>query len=494
MIKKGISKRLGPRLVIASLIVGSVLSVFSTGLQLAASYARQRSDATLVLGRIETTLADSLEQAVWTFNFAQVEIILDGVYSDPNIGYVVLTTQTGHEWVRGTPQTSGLNREYDLRHLVGPGRMETVGTLNVVLSLDAINQRVWAEFWTTLLTNLGKAYLAALALLFLVHRMIIRHLRQIVDHVADNTPLNTKAALNLKRNTSYHSDDLGKIVDAVTSFENRTRNHMGELVTEVNERTNAEQKAREALSVRSRFLATMSHEIRTPLNAIMGFLHLIESHDGVPERPTTYAQTANRAAHQLLSLLNNTLDMSRLESNAIEITRRPTEIRALAEQWHQSAVADITFREKNLEVVLDVADTLPQEAHIDGPHVSQVVQNLIDNAIKFTDRGKIRIALYEEAASAPGHTPDFIIAVSDTGPGIKDEDRARIFERFVQADSGISRKHRGTGLGLSICVELAQLMDAELSLGTAERDGYSTTFLLRLKNPTWVDERHVAAK
>ena len=483
----GFRNRLGLRLVIASLHVGSVLSIFSTGMQLGASYLRQRTEAQQVLGRIEETLASSLEQAIWTFNFAQVNIILDGLSSDPNIAFVELTTKTDQSWTRGDEsardRASDVGQTYNLVPRIGAGQTELLGVMDVRLTLDAVRARVWAEFLTTFLTNLGKAYLAALALLFLVDRMISRHLRRIVHHV-DSTATTALAPLRLDRPTRADPDDLDRIVEAVGRYERRKREQVDALSLEVKERELAEAEAREALSIRSGFLATMSHEIRTPLNAIMGFLHLIETYDGVQDKPRIYAQTATKASHQLMGLMNNSLDLSRIEANAVEIKRSETDLHSLARDWHQSAEGIRHLRGKDIDITLDVAPDLPQQVMMDAPHVTQIVSYLVDNAIKFTDTGRVDIAVKNTTS---GGETSLDIRVSDTGIGIPEDARAHIFDRFTQADTGMLRAHGGSGLGLAICSELARLMGADLIVDDRKRDGFTTVFLLRLENVGAVD-------
>ena len=480
--------RLGLRLVIASLIVGSVLSVFTTALQLSASYVRQRSDATLVLGRSEETLVASLERAIWTFNFAQVNIILDGLASDPNITFVEVRTTTGESWQRGTLPTasaqSDVGQTYDVVHDFQDGQSKMVGTMRVHLSLESVRARVWAEFWTTFATNLAKAYLAAGALLFLVNRMISRHLRRIAAYV-DDAEFARDTPLALDRGKVVAPDDLDRIVDAVARYEARTRDQMGALTSEITVREQAETEAHEALSIRSSFLATMSHEVRTPLNAIMGFLHLIESFKGIPDKPRIYAETATKASHQLMELLNNTLDMSRLEANAVEISLEETDLTRLAHEWHARAEGLRHLRGKDIDITLDVDPALPSQVMMDGAHVTQIVSNLIDNAVKFTSAGRVNISVASFATDAGAHGID--ISVSDTGGGIPEDARARIFERFTQADTGSMRAHGGAGLGLAICNELARLMGATLHLEDRIRDGFTTVFLLRLDNAGGVD-------
>ncbi|MEL7091448.1 MAG: ATP-binding protein [Pseudomonadota bacterium] len=472
----GLDSRLAFKLVIASLIVGSVLSIIATALQLGASYVRQRGEATAILDRIEQTQAKSLERAVWTFNAAQVDIILDGVITDTNVGYVALTSELGQSWERGTQPSDDpdLVRAYTLQHVFDDGRTEPVATLEVHLTLASVRDRVWAQFWATFITNLVKAYIAALALLYLVHYLITRHLNKIADYVSAQKASDS-SDLQLDRTQTGKPDDLDKIVDAIAHFERRTSRQVKHLVTEVEEREKAENEAKRALSVRSQFLATMSHEVRTPLNAIIGFLHLIENHANVPDKPKLYAATATKAAHQLLTQLNNTLDMSRLEANAVEIVRLETDLKTIAHTWVETARATAATHERDIEVTLNIAPECPNKVMIDGPHVSQIVGNLTDNAIKFTNSGKVEIALSQPEAG-------FLdIMVSDTGEGVPEHARQNIFGRFQQAEGGLLRAHGGTGLGLAISNELARLMDAELTLCETERDGFSTTFLLRLR-------------
>ena len=142
------------------------------------------------------------------------------------------------------------------------------------------------------------------------------------------------------------------------------------------------------------------------------------------------------------------------------------------------------MRNKEIDITLDVAPDMPGWVYIDGPHVTQIVSNLVDNAIKFTDEGNVNIAL-SSSRSDTGQAID--IRVRDTGGGIPEEARVRVFDSFTQADSGLLRAHGGSGLGLSISSELARLMGATLSLEDLNGDGFTTVFLLRLDNVALVD-------
>ena len=474
-----IDNRLGLRLVVISLLIGSILSVFSTAIQLIASYQRQKDDAVAILEQVEGTLLNTLEFALWTFDFDQVNILLDSLIRNEAVTSLHISSETGHAWDRGTLEQSDQIQVYELVHRSADGATQTLGSFRVGVSFASIAARIWEQFWVTFLTNLTKAYLAALALFFVVHRLITRHLHDIVQHV-DHTDLSESVVdLQLDRAPGPEPDHLDRIVAAIHDFEIRTRRALERLQTEVKERKKSEQDAHEALSVRSSFIGTMSHEVRTPLNSILGFLHLIENDKDVPDKQRHYAHVATKAAQQLLSQLTNVLEMSRLDSNAVTIATRPTDIRRLAQQWRETALATVHFHQKSIDVTLDLDDNLDAFYMLDGARLTQVMTNLTDNAAKFTHSGDIQIRVRRLPAGGTNpKTHGLEISVADTGEGIKDSHRQSVFDRFIQSDAGIKRQQGGSGLGLTISQEVAELMGARLSLAPIERDGFSTRLLI----------------
>ncbi|MFL4471531.1 ATP-binding protein [Tateyamaria armeniaca] len=481
MISRLLRNRLGVRLVVISLLIGSVLSVFSTGVQLLASYQSQKDDATEVLDQIDQALTETLEFALWTLDFEQIDVILDGIAANEAVSYLDLTSVTGDRWQRGTPVEEPVSQIYDLVHDRPGSAQQLLGTLRVHLSLDAVVSRVWEQFWITLITNLAKAYIAALALLYVAHVLITRHLRNIATYVADTDVHDGTADLKLERPSRQYQDDLDSIVLAIRNFENRAREAFGLLQREVQDRIKSESEAREALSVRSSFIGTMSHEVRTPLNAILGFLHLIETNEDVPEKQRHYAHVATKAAQQLHHQLTNVLEVSRLDSNAVTIIRRATDLRRLAEQWRDTTEATVHFHQKAIKVTLDLDPDLDEAYNLDGPRLTQIVTNLTDNAAKFTASGEIRISVRCVPQSRDGEdTHGLEICVADTGEGIEKYQVQNVFERFTQSDAGLKRAHGGSGLGLTISREMSELMGAELTLDAKERDGFSTRFLITL--------------
>lgn len=253
-------------------------------------------------------------------------------------------------------------------------------------------------------------------------------------------------------------------------------------------------EAKKAFEIRKVFLANMSHEVRTPLNAIMGLFQLIEMAD-VPERQKKQAQVGLEASHHLLGQLVNVLELSRMEADAVELAPERTELRSLAEQWKETAIATNHRLSKPIEVSAVIDDEVPDHWTLDPRRVTQIVNNLADNALKFTKEGRVQISLGMVSGAAEGGAEFLEISVSDTGCGVPKEKQKTIFERFVQIDDAQTRENGGSGLGLAICRELGGLMGAEVTVESPPVDHcFATKFKLRLNGGDHGSVESVAKK
>jgi PAS domain S-box-containing protein len=243
------------------------------------------------------------------------------------------------------------------------------------------------------------------------------------------------------------------------------------------ERTLAEKNVEleRANQTKDRFLATMSHELRTPLNAIIGFTGtlLMRLPGPLTADQEQQLQTVQSSARHLLALINDLLDLARVESGKVQLHFEPVDCRALIEEV--GAALAPSARAKGL--VFDTA--CPDggvELHTDRRALSQILLNLTANAIKFTPAGAVRIeAAYE------GKRP--VIRVIDSGPGIREEDRARLFRAFEQLESTASLRHEGSGLGLHLSHRLAELLNADIVL--TRTPGGGSTFSVLLPEAEW---------
>jgi signal transduction histidine kinase len=232
----------------------------------------------------------------------------------------------------------------------------------------------------------------------------------------------------------------------------------------------ARRAAEAAAQAKSDFLANMSHEFRSPLTSIIGFSGLMLAGGRLAERELSFTQRIQSASQHLLEMVNEVLDYSRLESGHIELNPETVTLKPLLEEVQALFVERAATKGVGLD--LRIAPDAPAQAVVDVQALRQILINLVSNAVKFTETGRVSLELEVDRRGRLG------FLVRDTGPGIPADRLGRIFERFTQADSSISRNHGGTGLGLAISQHLAELMGA--SLGVSSTPGVGSVFELRL--------------
>jgi signal transduction histidine kinase len=252
-------------------------------------------------------------------------------------------------------------------------------------------------------------------------------------------------------------------------------------IRDVTERKTVEQRLQElnaeleqANRAKDQFLASMSHELRTPLNAIIGFTGtlLMQLPGPLTAEQERQLQIVQSSARLLLSLINDILDLAKVESGKLDVFFEPVPVKAVVEQVAASLAA--LAAAKGLELVT----TIPEENEVvmtDRRAFHQILLNLTDNAIKYTETGSVRIGV---RATTWNDRPSLAVSVVDTGIGIKSEDRKRLFEAVVQLDPSSTRRFQGTGLGLYLCQRLTSLLGGEL--GVVSEYGKGSTFTLTL--------------
>ncbi len=235
----------------------------------------------------------------------------------------------------------------------------------------------------------------------------------------------------------------------------------------------AREEAEASNRAKSEFLANMSHEIRTPLNAILGLSNLVLG-THLTDKQRNYLEKTNMSAHSLLGVIDDILDFSKIEAGKLNIDLIPFDLDAVVEQI--KSVAAINASQKGLTFSVDTADDVPRYLKGDPARLSQILTNLTGNAVKFTDTGHVKLSIRRQNGG-PGRT-DLEFLVHDTGIGIAAKDQAKLFEKFSQVDTSITRRFGGTGLGLAICRWLVEMMGGEI--GVESEPGVGSTFRFTL--------------
>jgi signal transduction histidine kinase/ActR/RegA family two-component response regulator len=239
----------------------------------------------------------------------------------------------------------------------------------------------------------------------------------------------------------------------------------------------ARSRALAATEAKTEFLATMSHEIRTPLNSVLGFAQLLATRQDLPPDVRRQVNLIDSAGAALLTVVNDILDFSRVEAGQIELLPQPTSAAALLRDT--VAIMAPEARAKGLALDLTIIDPVEALHDLDADRLRQVLINLLNNAVKFTDEGRIDARLIVE----PGDLEDRLrFEVIDTGVGIDLDKQALLFQRFSQADSSMSRLHGGAGLGLAICRALVEVMDGKIGVDSVA--GRGSCFWIELSAPT----------
>jgi len=239
------------------------------------------------------------------------------------------------------------------------------------------------------------------------------------------------------------------------------------------ELTAAKEKAEIASRAKTEFLANMSHEIRTPLNGMIGFTELLKNTELSPVQ-RQFVENANESGRTLLGIINDILDFSKIEAGMMELEIIKTDI---VELLNNSAdIIKFAAGNKNLEVLLDIDSAIPRYAMVDPVRLKQILANLMSNAVKFTEKGEVELkARYSPINSSRG---TLSLSVRDTGIGIAEAQKEKLFKAFSQADSSITRKFGGTGLGLIISEKIARKMGSSIHIESVE--GKGTTFFFDL--------------
>ncbi|MGD9128359.1 MAG: HAMP domain-containing sensor histidine kinase [Planctomycetia bacterium] len=361
---------------------------------------------------------------------------------------------------------------------------ELLGVARVAIPAKATNKAMATNRAFLITAAILTVVMAMFASYIIVRYVIVKplkHLRDVSDAISHG---NTSLRADIHTGDEFESLAVAfnRMLRHLITAQEELRHVNIDLDSKVDELARANLQLYELNRIKSDFLATMSHELRTPLNSILGFSDVLGAIDSLDDQQRRYVTNIQKSGQMLLEMINNILDLAKLESGRAQIKLSDFAIEQVISA--QCDMARPLTERKNIDLVIDVQPNLPP-IHQDAGRVQQILNNLLSNAIKFTpEGGKITVTAGRDEAS------ELVLRVSDTGVGIAEDDIEAIFQKFRQGgnsldNDAITREYSGTGLGLSIVKELCKLLGGEI---TAEsRLGKGSTFTVRL--PWSVEEQ-----
>jgi len=364
------------------------------------------------------------------------------------------------------------------------GELVAMIDVGVPASEAEVGDLVWGTRLAFLVGALLAGLLAFLIFSIITHRLVlrpVRRLRDVADKVAEGS-LSVRSTVATGDELERLGESFNEMLDAIAAQTEQLRSANSALDARLNELAEANVTLFQANQVKSEFLANVSHELRTPLNSIIGFADLLgESQE---ERIRRYGQNISTAAKNLLSMINDLLDLAKIEAGKAEVRLDKVSVAETCRTL--AALIGPLADKKRLKLEVGLADDLPLVV-TDAGKLQQILYNLLSNAVKFTPPGgQVTLSADVKDVRRGGHVlREVHVSVADTGPGIAEADQQHIFEKFYQVDRTLTKESSGTGLGLAISKELTQLLGGRLTLRSEPGGGALFTVRLPVQPPSW---------
>lgn len=455
-----ISLHLAVSLFLLSALAGIVLAA----IQLHLTYTSRVRSMEQALDRVARSDVPDLSATLWSQDFRRLRMQLRSIVERPGFAHAHIINEGSTLIETPSAQVEApLERDYALSITVG-GDHKILGILTITASLDEINRNIRTEFLATLVTQIFSALAISLIATLIFSGLVRRHLLTLRDQIRKLVPGHMDRTFSLNRRR--RNDELQGILDALEDMRDTMQQAFRALHQEISdhqfrnrELLRAKSRAEEIIHAQSRFQATTNHEIRTLLNAVLGMIHLAQ--DSPDEQSgQRYLATAATSSRSLLRLVNDILDLSRVEAARMPVEDEVFSISRLIDDLTTShrALAD----RKHIELHCAMDRDVPRYLSGDMVRIHQIMSNLVSNAIKYTHAGRVDVRVSSLSQIRAGiHRIYF--EVEDTGEGIPDTAQAQLFQPFFQASASQLKSKEGSGLGLSIVQQMVTLLGGSIS-------------------------------